>query len=99
MKKKYYTFLISANLFQGSKDNMSIVLVTFPAAPKPSPEAQKADLELDETLRQRLTGCYYSLLHACLPKSRNTQTEVAYATDNQTITMSNDIEIYNGGIA
>lgn len=44
---------------------MSIVLVTFPGAPKPSPEAQQAEKELDETLRQRLTGCYTSLLHAC----------------------------------
>lgn len=47
---------------------MSIVLVVFPGAPKPSQEAQRADRELDETLRQRLTGCYHSLLHACSHK-------------------------------
>lgn len=83
-------------LLQGSKDNMSIVLVTFPAAPKPSPEAQKADRELDENLRQRLTGCYHSLLHACSPKPRNTQTEVAYNTGSQNITISADRDRQTG---
>ncbi|VVC89174.1 unnamed protein product [Leptidea sinapis] len=34
---------------------MSIVLVVFPAAPRPDPEAQRRDRELDDTLRQRLT--------------------------------------------
>lgn len=48
--------VIDTCLYKGSKDNMSIVLVVFPAAPKPNPEAQKADRELDETLRQRLTA-------------------------------------------
>lgn len=48
--------VIDTCLYKGSKDNMSIVLVVFPAAPKPSPEAQRADRELDETLRQRLTA-------------------------------------------
>lgn len=50
---------------------MSIVLVVFPAAPKPSPEAQRADRELDDTLRTRITGCYHSLLHACAHKHRH----------------------------
>lgn len=49
---------------------MSIVLVVFPSAPKPSPEAQRADRELDDTLRTRITGCYHSLLHACAHKHR-----------------------------
>lgn len=53
---------------------MSIVLVVFPAAPKPNAEAQRADRELDETLRQRLTGCYHSLLHACSHKHSDRQT-------------------------
>ncbi|VVC89175.1 unnamed protein product [Leptidea sinapis] len=35
---------------------MSIVLVVFPAAPRPDPEAQRRDRELDDTLRQRLTA-------------------------------------------
>lgn len=50
---------------------MSIVLVVFPAAPKPSAEAQRADRELDDTLRTRITGCYHSLLHACAHKHRH----------------------------
>lgn len=50
---------------------MSIVLVVFPAAPKPSPDAQRADRELDDTLRTRITGCYHSLLHACAHKHRH----------------------------
>lgn len=68
---------------------MSIVLVTFPAAPKPSPEAQKADRELDENLRQRLTGCYYSLLHACSHRHRDRQMEsIAYNSQAQTLSSS-----------
>lgn len=65
---------------------MSIVLVVFPAAPKPSPEAQRADRELDDTLRQRLTGCYYSLLHACAhsPRPHGSDTQ----TDRQTDTLT-----------
>ncbi|CAH1637542.1 unnamed protein product [Spodoptera littoralis] len=48
--------VIDTCLYKGSKDNMSIVLVVFPSAPKPNAEAQRADRELDETLRQRLTA-------------------------------------------
>lgn len=55
---------------------MSIVLVVFPAAPKPSAEAQRADRELDETLRQRLTGCYHNILHACTHKHTDKPTDV-----------------------
>lgn len=53
---------------------MSIVLVVFPSAPKPSAEAQRADRELDDTLRTRITGCYHSLLHACAHKHRHLDT-------------------------
>ncbi|XP_050685244.1 protein phosphatase 1B [Leptidea sinapis] len=48
--------VIDTCLYKGSKDNMSIVLVVFPAAPRPDPEAQRRDRELDDTLRQRLTA-------------------------------------------
>lgn len=41
---------------QGSKDNMSVVLVVFPGAPKVSPEAQKKDAELDQLIEAKITG-------------------------------------------
>lgn len=71
VKTEVSVFLTPVPILQGSKDNMSIVLVTFPGAPKPSEDAQRADRELDDTLRQRLTGCYHSLLHACSHKHRD----------------------------
>lgn len=41
---------------QGSRDNMSIVLVTFPAAPGPSAEAIQREAELEATIERRITG-------------------------------------------
>lgn len=35
---------------------MSIVLVLFPAAPLPSPEAIQHEKELDATIERRITG-------------------------------------------
>ncbi|XP_032664667.1 protein phosphatase 1A isoform X1 [Odontomachus brunneus] len=46
--------VIDTCLYKGSKDNMSIVLVTFPAAPKPSPEAQRQEAELEMALERRI---------------------------------------------
>lgn len=41
---------------QGSRDNMSVVLVCFPGAPKISPEAVKREEELDKHLHNRVEG-------------------------------------------
>ncbi|XP_074104396.1 protein phosphatase 1B isoform X1 [Cotesia typhae] len=46
--------VIDTCLHKGSRDNMSIVLVTFPAAPKPSIEAQKKEAELEMTIERRI---------------------------------------------
>lgn len=46
----------SFDTLQGSKDNMSVVLVTFPGAPKVSPEAQRKDKELKEVLEKKVQG-------------------------------------------
>lgn len=46
--------VIDTCLYKGSRDNMSIVLVTFPGAPKPSPEAQKKEAELEVTIERRI---------------------------------------------
>ncbi|XP_054010564.1 protein phosphatase 1B isoform X1 [Hylaeus anthracinus] len=46
--------VIDTCLYKGSRDNMSIVLVTFPAAPKPSPEAQKKEVELEMAIERRI---------------------------------------------
>ncbi|XP_057337208.1 protein phosphatase 1B isoform X2 [Microplitis mediator] len=46
--------VIDTCLHKGSRDNMSIVLVTFPAAPKPSIEAQKKEAELETAIERRI---------------------------------------------
>nr|CAI5845503.1 unnamed protein product [Callosobruchus analis] len=46
--------VIDTCLYKGSRDNMSIVLVVFPGAPKPTREAMRAESELDETLEMRI---------------------------------------------
>lgn len=43
-------------LLQGSRDNMSVVLVCLPNAPKVSEEAVKRDAELDKYLESRVEG-------------------------------------------
>lgn len=45
-----------ALLFQGSRDNMSVILVCMPGAPKVSPEAVKKEAELDKYLESRVEG-------------------------------------------
>ena len=42
--------------FQGSRDNMSIVVVAFEGAPKPTPEAIKQDMDLDEKIETKIKG-------------------------------------------
>ncbi|XP_011310044.1 protein phosphatase 1B isoform X2 [Fopius arisanus] len=46
--------VIDTCLYKGSRDNMSIVLVTFPAAPKPSADAQKKEAELEMAIERRI---------------------------------------------
>ncbi|KAK0182257.1 hypothetical protein PV327_000412 [Microctonus hyperodae] len=46
--------VIDTCLHKGSRDNMSIVLVTFPAAPKPSVEAQMKEAELEMAIERRV---------------------------------------------
>jgi len=40
-------------LFKGSRDNMSIVLVAFPGAPKPQPEAVEREKRIEEYIERR----------------------------------------------
>uniref|UniRef100_A0A1B6DLZ6 PPM-type phosphatase domain-containing protein n=1 Tax=Clastoptera arizonana TaxID=38151 RepID=A0A1B6DLZ6_9HEMI len=47
--------VIDTCLYKGSRDNMSIVLVTFPAAPLPDPEAIQRENELEAMLERRIT--------------------------------------------
>lgn len=58
---QYYTItlffaLLSSRPSQGSRDNMSIVLVCFPNAPKVSEEAVRKDAELNKYLESRVEG-------------------------------------------
>lgn len=46
--------VIDTCLFKGSRDNMSIVLVTFPGAPKVSQEAVTRENELDNLLEKKV---------------------------------------------
>ena len=43
-------------VLQGSRDNMSVVLVCLPGAPKISEEAVKKEEELDKYLESRVEG-------------------------------------------
>ena len=43
-------------IFQGSRDNMSIIIIAFPSAPTVDPEAKRKDEELDSLLRQKVEG-------------------------------------------
>ncbi|XP_022192901.1 protein phosphatase 1A isoform X1 [Nilaparvata lugens] len=47
--------VIDTCLYKGSQDNMSIVLVAFPAAPTPSPEAIQREKELEACIERRIT--------------------------------------------
>lgn len=42
--------------FQGSRDNMSLVLITLPGAPKVSEEAKKKEQELEDLIEKKVTG-------------------------------------------
>ncbi|XP_071447361.1 protein phosphatase 1B-like isoform X1 [Hetaerina americana] len=46
--------VIDTCLYKGSQDNMSIVLVTFPGAPQPSPEAISLENQLEAALEMRV---------------------------------------------
>lgn len=46
--------VIDTCLYKGSRDNMSIVLVVFPGAPRPTPESIQAEKDLDATLERRV---------------------------------------------
>lgn len=46
--------VVDTCLYKGSRDNMSIVLVTFPAAPKVSQEAVQKELELESMLEKKI---------------------------------------------
>lgn len=55
---------------QGSRDNMSLVLITLPGAPKVSEEALKKEQILEELIEKKVTGnmlttfcmCYHYLI-------------------------------------
>ena len=46
--------------FQGSRDNMSIIIIAFPGAPKVSNSAIKKDSEVSEMLKKRVQGTMQS---------------------------------------
>ncbi|XP_068194928.1 protein phosphatase 1A [Antennarius striatus] len=46
--------IVDTCLYKGSRDNMSVVLISFPGAPKVSPEAVKKEAELDKYLEGRV---------------------------------------------
>ncbi|XP_065168630.1 protein phosphatase 1B isoform X3 [Atheta coriaria] len=46
--------VIDTCLYKGSRDNMSIILVLFPGAPKPTAEAIQADKDLEANIQRRM---------------------------------------------
>lgn len=50
---------VCAFFLQGSRDNMSVVLVCLPGAPKISEEAMKKEEELDKYLETRVEGQHF----------------------------------------
>ncbi|XP_048831013.1 protein phosphatase 1A isoform X2 [Brienomyrus brachyistius] len=46
--------IVDTCLYKGSRDNMSVILVCMPGAPKVSPEAVKKEAELDKYLESRV---------------------------------------------
>ncbi|XP_050510598.1 protein phosphatase 1A [Diabrotica virgifera virgifera] len=52
--KEVTSQVIDTCLYKGSRDNMSIVLIVFPGAPTPTPEAVMAEKELDATIERHV---------------------------------------------
>lgn len=50
--------VVDTCLHKGSRDNMSIIIITFPGAPSPTSDAIAAEEELDKNLRKTIKGCY-----------------------------------------
>ncbi|XP_023668685.1 protein phosphatase 1A isoform X1 [Paramormyrops kingsleyae] len=46
--------IVDTCLYKGSRDNMSVVLICFPGAPKISPEAVRKEAELDKYLESKV---------------------------------------------
>ncbi|XP_058234724.1 protein phosphatase, Mg2+/Mn2+ dependent, 1Ab isoform X2 [Hemibagrus wyckioides] len=64
--------IVDTCLYKGSRDNMSVVLVCFPGAPKINPEAVKREAELDKYLQNKVEDA--ALWRKCTIDS--TQTKV-----------------------
>merc|ERR1711976_600190 len=47
--------VIDTCLHKGSRDNMSIIIIAFPAAPKVDPEALRKEEELNKLIKQKVT--------------------------------------------
>ncbi|XP_017781385.1 PREDICTED: protein phosphatase 1A [Nicrophorus vespilloides] len=57
--------VIDTCLYKGSRDNMSIVLVVFPGAPKPTPEAIQANKELEANVERRMKEIIDDVEYRC----------------------------------
>merc|ERR1712060_738962 len=61
--------VIDTCLYKGSRDNMSIIIIAFPSAPKVDPAAQKVENELNALLERKVTE---------LIESHNNDVELSY---------------------
>lgn len=68
-----FRLCLSSSSLQGSRDNMSVVLVCLPGAPKVSEEAVKKEEELDKYLESRVEGQHMHNTHT--EKSRKTRSD------------------------
>jgi len=55
-KALFYDAALSLLLLQGSRDNMSIVIVAFDAAPKICEAAKQKEVELDGRIENKIKG-------------------------------------------
>uniref|UniRef100_A0A3B5L5F6 protein-serine/threonine phosphatase n=1 Tax=Xiphophorus couchianus TaxID=32473 RepID=A0A3B5L5F6_9TELE len=61
--EKICNSVVDTCLHKGSRDNMSVVLVCLPGAPKISEEAMKKEEELDKYLETRVEGQHFKHTH------------------------------------
>ena len=83
MNSSYNAFPFFFFLYQGSRDNMSIVLITFPAAPKPIAEVVEREKKFEAYIHRRTLGEYNPSIHYVYTRvfyvyNRNRISEMSY---------------------
>lgn len=51
-------------ILQGSRDNMSVVIIAFPNAPKVDEEAKQREAKLDSLIEEKVSGNHYLYIYS-----------------------------------